>query len=277
MGTEGAAALGDFHVIGAVAPAHVATHAEPGVTAIGDGGKTIHEGDRPDLAQLMWIGRIMRVVTSRATDGFVGSIGGGRTCHSAGETSRGVATDTAFATGAAGIPRRDRVPGIGPLWDFDVVGFRIVALGAIGNVKTDRDGIGIAQFAVGVQMLTSGAMAIFALNISDILKGFRHSGPIAVGEHCRERPAQLRRDVVKAAVAGIGIDVVSNGVARDAILAVRTDQAINASGKLAGMERVGPGGHIRGEQAAAMAGDTSFIPTQVGSGGNILADVGGSV
>src|ERR1017187_5463070 len=137
----------------------------------------------------------------------------------------------------------------------------IMTLRAIACRVVDGNGIGVSHEALRIQMLAAGAVAVFALDIGQILHRRRHGSPIAVGQHRRKRPAIQRGHIVKTAVDGEGIGIVADGVTYNATLVVMAgEQTVNGPGEHRSVRRVSVCGvNTRHERtiynrSAAMAG-----------------------
>ena len=90
-----------------------------------------------------------------------------------------------------------------------------MAGGAHGDVQ-------IRGFSTG--MLTAGAMAVFALDIGQILQFRRHGRVVAHLQDCRECPAELLLNIIETAVHGQWSLVVTQSVAGKAALVVEGSQ-----------------------------------------------------
>src|SRR5579883_606478 len=111
-----------------------------------------------------------------------------------------------------------------------MMSWRVMALVAVPGVHRDRKPrpIGDVGIPQRVGMLAAGAMAVFALDVREVLQRGGHGVPVSVGEHRRKLPASLSGDVVKPAVDCIGIGVIAHGVALEAGLAVMPKQAVDS-------------------------------------------------
>src|ERR1017187_4352601 len=139
------------------------------------------------------------------------------------KASSRMATDTGFAAGAGGRGTRHGMKRVFPFKALDVRRGSVMALPAGAFRETDGDGVGIAQHAEAEHVLAAGAVAVFTLDVRQV--GQRrviglHAGPVAIGQDARERPAQRFRNVVETTVDGVGVGVIPDGMAVNAILAV---------------------------------------------------------
>jgi len=133
--------------------------------------------------------------------------------------------------------------------------------------------VGVTQ---GSSMLTAGPVAVFALDVSQVFQLGIHRRPIAIGEHGWESPTQLRSHVIKAAINGIGIYIITNGMAGETGLAVVPQKSVDSFSEDLGVSRVLPRLHfVRGNKAAAMAQGTG-INANVGARSQVEGDVGGA-
>src|SRR5690349_15653534 len=103
-------------------------------------------------------------------------------------------------------------------------------------------------------MFAAGTVTVFALDVGQVLQLRIQRIPIPVGELGGERPTNLFCDVIEAAIDGIGVGVVADGVAGDTGLAIVTKEPINAFredfGVAGGLPRVP---FIGSDSAAAVA------------------------
>src|ERR1039457_4603688 len=165
-----------------------------------------------------------------------------------------------------------------PFRVFEMTGQAVMALRTNTRAVADGDIVGISDYAIRNRMLTAGAVTVLALDVGHVLQGCRHGGPVAVGQHCRESPAVLRRDVVKPAVDGERVGIIAERMALNAILAVvAADQAIDGRVEHAGMGCICVCGENAGrtQDAAAMAGRTqlnTIISGRCDGDGNVRRD-----
>ena len=134
-----------------------------------------------------------------------------------------------------------------------------MALGAVAGGEGDAEPrpVGDVRVAEGVGVFAAGAVAVFALNVGQILESRRHRRPVAVGQHRRKDPAELGGDIVEAAVDCVGVRIVTDNVAGDAAAAEvagrRICSAVNFPGEGGRVTSLGPRFVDVLEDAAAMA------------------------
>ena len=151
-----------------------------------------------------------------------------------------------------------------------------MALRAIARRPVDGNGVGVAHHALRIQMLAARSMAVFALDVGQILHRRRHGGPIAVGQNRREGPAVLPRHIIKAAVDGKGIGVITSHMAGDAARTIMAAlQTINRQGEKRGVRRVGIAveNARRSRKLAAMTGGAG-LETKIGGRSNRDGQIG---
>src|SRR5262249_60536006 len=120
-----------------------------------------------------------------------------------------------FAAGAGRIARRDRMAGVVPLGVLDVVTRGAVALPADAAVLSDRN---LQCAAAEVRVLASRSMAIFALNVAEVLELVGQRIECAGFERSWKSPVELLGDVIKSTVDRVRVGVISHGVAGETTL-----------------------------------------------------------
>ena len=111
-----------------------------------------------------------------------------------------------------------------------------MALVAITGFDRDRKSrpVGDAGVAQCAGVLAAGTVAIFALDIGNILELGRYRRPIAIGYLGWERPPNLRHHIVETAIDCIRIGIIADGVALQAGFHIESAYAqvtVNALGK----------------------------------------------
>ncbi len=213
---------------GGILSGMMAFHAQQSFTAIGDD-CPVHKCYSRQRTNDMIVRRIgarkrlaVGFMTGLAVDYHVSCIGCCPALNPANESIRSMATDATFASGTGRIACCDGVHRVLPFGDVNVIWRRVMALCTITGSKTDGDEIGIAE---GGAMLAAGAVTVFTLDVGQIRNSriIRfHACPIAGHEVGRKGPAVLRRHVVKPAVHGVRIGIITNRVTFDAAGAVMT-------------------------------------------------------